>query len=227
MAAPWPMRDTLSLVRAVRLRWSTRGGFAVSDVPAFAPEAIDWFRAALPGLSGYIEYGSGASTILAARAGVRTISMESDPRYAAAVRAALPPDAPVTVLDARIGLTEEWGYPVWTRRSRERVASWRQYALAPLALAEREGWVPQLVLVDGRFRAACALAAARAIARAGKSGEILFDDYAGRPYYAAVEKHLGKPRMIANAALFTLDRGRTDEYGITDAVIDEAAEDYR
>lgn len=227
MAAPWPIRDALSLRRALRLRWATRGGFAVSDVPAFAPETIDWFRASLPGLSGYVEYGSGASTILAARAGVRTISMESDPRYAAAVRAALPPDAPVTVLDANIGLTEEWGYPVWTHRTPKRLSKWRQYALAPLDLAEREGWVPQLVLVDGRFRCACALAAARAIARARARGEILFDDYAGRPYYAAVEKHLGKPRLIANAALFTLDPSRSDEYGITDAAIDEAGEDYR
>ena len=227
MAAPWVLRDTLSALRALHLRWETRRGYQVSDAPAFAPEVVEWFRTALPAVSGYVEYGSGASTILAARAGVRTISVESDPRYAAAVRAALPESAPVTVLDAAIGWTEIWGYPVCTRRTPRRRASWLQYALGPLALAAQEKWTPQLVLVDGRFRFACALAAARAIRRAGTSAEILFDDYAGRPYYAKVEDYLGRPRLMANAALFTVSADATGLRPVTDAAIAEASADYR
>jgi hypothetical protein len=227
MPAPWPLRDTLSMFRALQLRWATRRGHTVGDVPAFAPEVIEWFRAFLPTVSGYIEYGSGASTILAARAGVRTISMETDTRYAAAVRAALPPRAPVTVLEANIGWTENWGYPVCTRRSSARLTSWRNYALAPFDLAEQEKWLPQLVLVDGRFRRACALAAAQAIIAAGAQAEILFDDYLSRSHYAKIEEYLGKPRLMANAALFTVGSSLERRPPVTDAVIREASADYR
>lgn len=63
------------LKRAAKLRWATRGGFTVGDVPEFHPDAVAWFRQRIGEVRHYIEYGSGASTVLAARAGVRTISM--------------------------------------------------------------------------------------------------------------------------------------------------------
>ncbi len=226
MAARWIFRDPFSLIRAMRLRWQTRKGFTVSEAPAFDPETDGWFRQRLKTLSGYIEYGSGSSTILAARQGIRTLSMESDPRYANAVRAALPDEAAVTIFDAGIGLTEYWGYPVATRPTDSRYASWLNYVKQPLEEAERRGWVPELVLVDGRFRCACALAAAQFIRRTGASSEILFDDYAGRPNYSWIEAYLGEPEMVGRAAIFAVGSLAAPKE-ILGATIAEAARDFR
>lgn len=226
MAAHWLLHDTLAWLRAIRLRRATRDGYSVSDSPAFDPATDAWFRARLATTRGYVEYGSGASTILAGRAGIPTVSMESDPRYAAAVRAAIPPGAQVTILDAGLGMTEEWGYPVRTRRSAARLERWAHYAGGPLEEAGRQGWTPDLVLVDGRFRRACALSAARAIRSKGGVAELLFDDYAGRPGYRAVERFLGAPRMIGRAALFPIGPGEAGAE-IDDAAVAEAVADFR
>jgi hypothetical protein len=228
MAKHWILRDSLSLGRSLRLRWLTRNGFDVSDSPAFDPETTDWFKNRLNSLSHYVEYGSGASTILAARKDIRTISMESDPYYAKAVRAALPKDAPVKILDADLGMTENWGYPVATRRTAERLESWLNYAMRPLTEAVSQGWLPELALVDGRFRCACALASAQAAQRSGSDMEVLFDDYDGRPYYQWVESHLGEPQMIGRAALFRVEGTSSQKSTqITDAVVAAAAQDFR
>lgn len=216
------------LRRAARLRWLTRGGFTVSDVPEFHPDAVAWFRDRIASAGGYVEYGSGASTLLAARAGVRTVSMEGDPRYAQAVREALPPGAPVEVLDAGLGLTAEWSFPVFTRPTPARLAVWRDYARRPMARAAELGWLPELIMVDGRFRRSCALQAAQAVVDAGGRATLFFDDYAPRAHYHAVEVHLGSPRLVGLSALFEigpdapLARSRVPEN-----VLAEAARDVR
>lgn len=204
MADHWLLHTVGGLARAGRLRWQTRGGFTVSREPAFHPDAVAWFVERLSQVERYIEYGSGASTLLAADRGVRTISMEGDPRYAAAVRAGLHPGAPVDVLDAGLGLTAEWSFPVFTRRTPRRLAVWRDYATRPLDHAAEEGWLPQLVLVDGRFRRSCALHAASRVVAAGQTATLLFDDYANRPHYHSVEQYLGQPEILGLSAVFDI-----------------------
>jgi hypothetical protein len=228
MASHWILRDPLSAYRALRLRMATRHGYSVSDQPAFDPETAAWFQERLNSLNHYVEYGSGASTVLAARRGIPLVSMESDPRYAAAVRKVLPASADATILDAKLGATEYWGYPVFTRRSADRLARWQYYARAPMVEAESRGWLPELVLVDGRFRCACALAAAQTILAKGAQAEIIFDDYAGRPYYEVVEKYLGRPTMIGRAALFVVGLGVEDGLmSIEDTAVAHFAQDFR
>lgn len=108
------------------------------------------------------EYGAGASTAwLAARAGHVT-SVEHDPQFIGAFREMLGPIANVTLLersiaegpDAYVGAIAEAGGPF------------------------------DLVVVDGRHRAAC-LAAARAHLAPG--GLVLFDDSGRARYRAAIE----------------------------------------
>lgn len=228
MADHWLPHAIGGAVRAARLRWQTRGGFSVGLTPAFAADAAEWFSDRLRQTSHYIEYGSGASTRLAAGAGVCTISMEGDPRYARAVRRALPDDAPVTVLDAELGLTAEWSFPVFTRPSPARLARWRRYATRPLELAASQGWTPQLVLIDGRFRRSCALHAARTIVEAGGSAALFFDDYATRAHYHSVERYLGPPRIIGLSAIFDIGpQSPLGRDGIAEDVLAEAARDFR
>lgn len=207
MADHWLPHALGGMVRAARLRWQTRGGFTVGREPAFHPDAVAWFVRRLSEVDGYVEYGAGASTLLAADRGVRAISMEGDPRYAAAVRSALPAGAPVEVLDAGLGPTAEWSFPVLTRPTPRRLAVWRAYATRPLDQAEAEGWMPQLVLVDGRFRRSCALHAASRIVAAGRTATFLFDDYANRPHYHSVARFLGEPKLFGLSAVFEIGPG--------------------
>lgn len=222
----WFTHAISSGIRAAKLRWVTRNGFTVSETPEFAPEAVDWFRARIAKTSHYIEYGSGASTVLAAKAGAKTVSMEGDPYYARSVRAALPANADTRLLDAGIGLTEEWSFPVFTRPTTPRLAAWKAYAERPLQIAAKEGWCPQLILVDGRFRRSCALHAAKAVVAAKQNATLFFDDYVPRPHYHTVEKYLGQPRMVGLSAIFEVGKGTLSETAdISADVIAEAVAD--
>jgi hypothetical protein len=228
MSGHWLPHAASGLVRAARVRWATRDGFTVGEVPAFHPDAVAWFRDAITKVSHYIEYGSGASTLLAAQAGVRTLSMEGDPRYAMAVRAALPTGAPVDLFDAGLGLTAEWSFPVYTRPTAARLACWRAYAQVPLAKARAEGWSPGLVLVDGRFRRSCALHAAQAVVAAGGSATLFFDDYTPRPHYNSVEALLGAPRIVGTSALFAIGAGTASaDADFSESLLADAAKDFR
>ena len=60
---------------------------------------------------------------------------------------------------------------------------------------------PDVVLVDGRFREGCALAAAFL---AEKPLTLLFDDYAQRKQYHKVEEFLGRPEMTGRMARFEI-----------------------
>ena len=63
---------------------------------------------------------------------------------------------------------------------------------------------PDFILVDGRYRVACALESARPRVYARASSKLLFDDYALREQYHVVEKYIGPPQRIGRAALFTV-----------------------
>lgn len=139
-----------------------------------------------------LEYGSGGSTVMAAEMpGKRIWSVESDADWAAMMRgwfAANPPatGSEVEIVWADIGPTKAWGHP------RDK-SGWQRYARYPLGIWERADVTPDLVLVDGRFRTGCALAAAL---HAKAPLRLLFDDYVPRPHYHAVEAFLGAPRRI-------------------------------
>lgn len=177
----------------------------VSREPAFDPPTTAWFRARIGGCAAYLEFGGGASTLLAADARVPTVSVESDARFATALRQALPAGAPVVVLVPPIGATEDWGYPLWIAATAARVVQWRRYPASGIEAAAALPVFPELVLIDGRFRRACAMHVAAAARACGTGCEILFDDYAERTHYHAVEAHLGPPQMIGRAALFRLN----------------------
>lgn len=168
-------------------------GFTVADAPVFVePESAPLFAERLAVAGSYLEFGSGGSTVLAAKVGVPFVSVESDRFFLRAVRrklrgiGRLDPDSQ-TFLYADIGLTEAWGAPAIQAPTPERVARWRRYPLSPWSAFARLP-SPHLILVDGRFRVACALAAAKFLQ--GRAGEILIDDYTGRDHYRGVERHL-------------------------------------
>lgn len=186
-------------------------GFKVGDAPEFEAASAPLFTERLNDAGSYLEFGSGGSTVLAAQIGKPLVVVESDPIFLAAVQrklreAGVTNGAVQTLLHADIGLTEAWGTPVFRANGSERAAQWRRYAEAPWeTLAKLPG--PHLVLVDGRFRVACALSAVKFLR--DRAGEILIDDYLDRPHYRVVERYLRLERMAGRMALMRL-RGDID-----------------
>lgn len=202
----------------LRFLWLQRvTGFEVSHVPHMDEETLAWFTERLSICRFYLEYGSGGSTILADSMGVQTLSVESDRYFARAVREQV--SSRCTILTPDIGLTREWGTPVSERPSQK----WWRYVYAPYD--NRQFSEPDLVLVDGRFRVACALAAAISCYVTDTPVDILIDDYEGRPHYNVVESVLGTPMRIGRSALFSVDVQRS--WGLQHLDIRKHLNDFR
>ena len=146
-----------------------------------------------------LEYGSGGSTVMASEMPGKAVwSVESDQAWAQMMRgwlAANPPaeSTEVDVVWSDIGPTKEWGHPVDH-------FEWVRFARYPLEVWDLKGFRhPDVVLVDGRFRQGCALAAAF---RATRPLDLYFDDYTRREHYHVFEQFLGTPEITGRMAHF-------------------------
>jgi len=146
-----------------------------------------------------LEYGSGGSTVMAAEMPNKTVfSVESDQDWSQMMRGWFDANPPadgteVDVIWADIGPTREWGFPVNNR-------AWQRYARYPLEVWDLpELPQPDVVLVDGRFRTGCAMAAAF---RSARPVTVLVDDYAKRKHYHRIERYLGAPTLTGRLARF-------------------------
>ena len=178
----------------------------IDELP-FGSDANSAFLADLSRCGTYLEHGSGASTLAAVRAGRQLATVESDSRFLAFVErrcVEMDPGPPVTrtFIHADVGMTGPWGVPVfksgvWGRRSH-----WREYPLAPWKILG-DHFRADLVLVDGRFRVACALAVVTK--QADSNWTLLVDDYAERPEYASVARFARLIEMRGRMAVFIPD----------------------
>ncbi|PYF12971.1 hypothetical protein C8J30_101355 [Rhodobacter viridis] len=146
-----------------------------------------------------LEYGSGGSTAMGAEMpGKRIFSVESDADWLAMMRGwfdAHPPKAQLVLHHGDIGPTKEWGAPKDT-------AAFRQWPSYPIGVWDRPDFVqPDLVLIDGRFRAACFLTT---LFRITKPVRLLWDDYTLRPGYHLMESFCPPVRTIGRMAEFHL-----------------------
>lgn len=205
-------------------------GFEVADEPFLDEVAAQWFTERLGRAQSYIEFGSGGSTRLAARLNVPTVSGECDRFFARAVRDGLAQPNQIDLVDVDIGFTYIWGIPFFGKPTDERVKKWRRYIDLPMARQidhmKRSGRpFPDLALVDGRFRIACALRFAYEAAQRSVEADLLFDDYYSEEHrrYSAVEAILGAPTKIGRAALFRI----TPAAKVETSQIDAAIRDYR
>lgn len=163
-----------------------------------APEAA-LVRSCYEAADVILEYGSGGSTVMAAEMpGKQVFSVESDKDWALKMRTWFEQSPPakgseVDVIWSDIGPTREWGHPSGH-------SAWDRYARYPLEVWDLpEFHQPNVVLVDGRFRPGCALAAAF---RTQKPITVLIDDYARRKHYHRVEDYLGLPELTGRMARF-------------------------
>lgn len=146
-----------------------------------------------------LEYGSGGSTVLAARQPGKFIqSVECDFDWAVNMRSHLDEietASGVVIYPVDIGPIGMWGRPV-------DATHWEKFQRYPLDIWDQPFFRhPDLVLIDGRFRPACFAATCLRITQPVC---VLFDDYYNRPQYHGIEA-LAKPvRQIDRMAEFRL-----------------------
>lgn len=167
----------------------------------FIPEVGQLVREHYEQANVILEFGSGGSTVMASEMPGKTIySVESSRVWTKMMRRWFEEAEPVSLPQmhhVNIGPTGKWGTP----RSG---AGYRRYHLYPLSIWDTEGFKhPDVILVDGRFRVACALTA---MLRCTKKTTLLFDDYEGRKGYHVLEEFLEKEEVVGNMARFTLNK---------------------
>ena len=177
-------------------------GFSVPAEPQFDETSKHVFVDLLRRSEFYLEYGSGGSTLLAARSKKRFISVDTDQWFLRSVRRAIGKlSADQQLMHADIGLTGPWGKPIRdTGLSTRRMRKWRSYAATPWqGIADND--MPDLVLVDGRFRVNTTLLCCQKL-HANPQARILVDDYAERPEYSVIERHADLIGMAGRMAIF-------------------------
>jgi len=163
----------------------------VPTAPQFDQEGMAYFREQLARARNYLEYGSGGSTVLASQLVTNLVSVDSDASLLADVRRKLVENdqrAMAKLIHVNIGMTGDWGFPVFQKPTRRRVRRWEEYAKAPWRYFRTIGQQPDLVLVDGRFRVACVLESLLSLSPLSET-KILVDDYVDRPEYTVVEEY--------------------------------------
>ena len=164
--------------------------FEVPTEPHFDEYSTQYFRDQLRKARNYLEYGSGGSTILANQMVTNLVSVDSDASFLADVRRKLSETdrrAMAKLIHVNIGLTVDWGMPVFTKPTPRRVRRWEEYAKAPWRYFRTIGQQPDLILVDGRFRVACVLESLLCLSPLSET-KILLDDYIDRPEYSVIEQ---------------------------------------
>lgn len=117
-------------------------------LPRMTSREQDLFLRYLRNASHYFEFGGGGSTVLATQQeNLFTIqTVETDRVFAEELQKKCP-RAQVTWID--VGETGEWGFPL----NKDKQDNWPQYYGA----IKKSKVKPDLILVDGRFRVACAI----------------------------------------------------------------------
>jgi hypothetical protein len=173
-------------------------------IPSLPEESLALLERHLKGSSFYLEYGSGGSTVLAASLGVSQImTVESDKLFLEAVGNKVSEISSASVVKyyhVDIGQTKEWGYPA----DPSTAPRWPEYYLSAWRHISQGATSPDLIMIDGRFRVACFLTS---LIYARPKTVILFDDYADRPVYHAVEQHLKPTLMAGRMAKFVVPDG--------------------
>lgn len=180
-------------------------GFKVPDAPHMDPEGLAMFEASLRIARKYLEFGAGGSTVMAAGMGKAGLSIEGDRHYCRDVRRklhGLPRGIELRYVD--VGPTGRWGHLRKTEKTPENILAWTRYVSGPFEHLMDDFF--DLVLVDGRFRVACALHAIAEAKKRNASFRLLVDDYNNpadvRPNYKVVEDYVPLTRLAGHMAVF-------------------------
>ena len=141
----------------------------------------------------YGEYGCGQSTLWIARnTNNIIISVESSKKWAKKIRKLIPDVNKLKIDLINLGQTISYGYP----KSYEKRDQFNRYCNS---IWNHKEFVPEIVLIDGRFRVSCFLTC---LLKAKYGTKIIFDDYLNNSHYHVVEEFLKPQEYCGRQALF-------------------------
>lgn len=180
-------------------------GITIPEAPFMTPDERALFKESLQNSQNYFEFGSGGSTVWAVNQGLTVHGVESDQLWVNGLKKKLGERCQVKAVD--IGPTGDWGYPVSLKNTDLFAAYSKEIFNHSLGF--------DLILVDGRFRVACAISAIQhTLKHAEKPGgtKIFIHDFWNRPVYHAVLEFLDSVKTVESAGLFkvkkNIDRAR-------------------
>ncbi|WP_085919942.1 O-linked N-acetylglucosamine transferase, SPINDLY family protein [Halomonas sp. CSM-2] len=171
--------------------------FPLPDAPHMSLGERKLFKISLEKANQYFEFGSGGSTVWAIAEGLTVKGVESDDKWVNALKNKLGEKCQIEAVD--VGPTKEWGFPV----SMQEASKFPAYSTA----IHQHPQAFDLILVDGRFRVACTMAAIQHILEYSKEPEkarIFIHDFWNRPHYHVVLKFLETVEKAESAALFKI-----------------------
>lgn len=170
----------------------------ISPVPSMDEEGLARFKKALADCRCYLEYGCGGSTVYACNVAKVDVVLAVDTAlpWVESVKASLEGSGTRLLLQhCDVGEVAGWGRP----KDDSMFRNYWQYMVAPWAQAKQDGYIPEVVLVDGRFRVASFL---YSLVSAQPGTTILFDDYFGRSHYSTVEEFCDIKERCGRMAVF-------------------------
>jgi len=164
---------------------------------------VEFIQAKLYRAKNYLEYGSGASTMMASKfKGLKTISIETDPDYILYLRDELPSNylerTKSEIIHIDIGPVGEWGWPIEPQSSQK----FNSYNFAVWRYLREIQFKPDLILLDGRFRVSTLVSS---IINSPNT-LILFDDYFDRAHYKIVENLIQPHKEVGRIGVFKSPR---------------------
>jgi len=163
----------------------------MSREAALQPLDRELFYEKLKQATHYHEWGSGGSTVQAARRGLAVVSIESDARWHAELQQELADLSSVDVVLVDLQCApNNWGRPGPASDDAKRAYS----------SAERAKGC-DMVLIDGRFRVACALKLYTVI---DERCTVCFDDFLFRPRYREVLRFYDIVESTPNESMVVL-----------------------
>lgn len=171
--------------------------FQLPSAPAMTVAEQQLFLSYLKQAKHYFEFGSGGSTVWAVEQDLTVQGVESDPTWVQALQEKLGQQCQITVAD--IGPTGDWGYPLTQQTD-------KFPAYSQAILAHQQPF--DLILIDGRFRVACTMAAIQHIAKhqTQDSTIIFIHDFWNRPQYHCVLEFLEVVEQIESAGVFRVKK---------------------
>lgn len=190
---------------------------ATEHRPQMSDRELALLQTCLKRATRVLEFGAGGSTLVAAAAGRQVLSVDSDPAWIKEL--AGDPDARASMaastlkfLHVDIGPTGNWGRPTDAATR----ATWHRYHSQPWQHVDPERL--DLVIIDGRFRVACALQAAL---RVSPQCAIFFHDFWSRSRYRVAQDFLVFRSAVDSVGVFGVSEPRRVG-AIVDTLLDYA-----
>lgn len=172
----------------------------INDKPYFGSlDAIDFFEKNLSKSMIYLEWGAGGSTVCALRLQKKMYTIDSDKKYLKKIMqhvGNVSQSCNYKLIYRNIGPVGRWGYPIFYNKLF--FDRYKKYSDLP-----DFDTFPDFILIDGRFRVACALKIAEYCHTNNiETVNLCVDDYIKRDHYNIIEKYFVLSNVYGSMAVF-------------------------